>query len=114
MFCTNCGTQLMDKDRFCSQCGKPTSDAPIAADPSRQQTGGYYSPRRFVRTMGDKKVAGVCGGIARYFDVDPTLIRFIALATFLIYGVGALAYLIAWVVMPRDTDVAAAASAYRT
>ncbi len=50
----------------------------------------------------DSMVAGVCAGIAEYFEIDPTLIRllwvFLTIASF---GTGVLAYLIAWIVIPR-------------
>ena len=45
----------------------------------------------------DKKVAGVCGGFAEYFGIDSTIVRIILLC----YGVGLLAYLICWAVMPK-------------
>lgn len=48
-----------------------------------------------------KKVAGVCGGIAEYFDIDPTIIRLIWLIFVLVYGTGLVAYLICWVVIPE-------------
>ncbi len=49
----------------------------------------------------DRKVAGVCGGVARYLDIDPTIIRILWLAAFLFYGSGLLAYLICWIVIPK-------------
>ena len=49
----------------------------------------------------DKKVAGVCGGFAEYFGIDSTIVRIILLVLLLCYGVGLLAYLICWVVMPK-------------
>lgn len=55
-----------------------------------------------MRSARDRKIAGVCGGIAAYFGVDATLVRFAWLATFLIYGVGFLAYVIGWIVMPSE------------
>jgi phage shock protein C len=103
MFCTSCGAQLKDGDRFCSSCGKSTMPGAEAPPPGASYTG---APRRLVRTMNDKKIAGVCGGVAAYFGIDPTLVRFIALATFLVYGVGALAYIVGWIVMPEDRAVA--------
>ena len=48
----------------------------------------------------DKKIAGVCGGFANYFDIDPTIIRIIWLILLLACGFGGLAYLICWAVMP--------------
>lgn len=105
MFCTSCGAQLKDGDRFCSSCGKATVPGAEPPPPGTAYTTG--TARRLVRTMNDKKIAGVCGGVAAYFGVDSTLVRFIALATFLIYGVGAVAYIVGWIVMPEDRAVAA-------
>jgi phage shock protein PspC (stress-responsive transcriptional regulator) len=47
-------------------------------------------------------IAGVCGGLAEYFDVDSTFIRLAVLFIFLFQGVGLIAYLIAWVVMSEE------------
>jgi len=49
----------------------------------------------------DKKIAGVCGGIADYFDIDPTIVRIICGVLILAYGTGLLAYIIAAFVMPN-------------
>ena len=49
----------------------------------------------------DKKIDGVCAGIAEYFDIDPTLIRLIWALAVVFAGVGILAYIIAAIVMPR-------------
>lgn len=48
----------------------------------------------------DKKIFGVCGGIAEYFDIDPTLVRLAWVSSVTIFGVGGIAYLIAAVVLP--------------
>jgi len=50
----------------------------------------------------NKKIAGVCAGMARYLDMDVTLIRVLWLAIAVITGVGFIAYLAAWIVMPSD------------
>ena len=50
--------------------------------------------------MSDKKIFGVCGGLARYFDTDPTIIRIIWAVMVLVYGAGLLVYLIAALIMP--------------
>ena len=50
----------------------------------------------------NKKVAGVCAGFAHYFDVDVTLVRVVWLATAVTTGVGFLAYIAAWLIMPAD------------
>ena len=51
----------------------------------------------------DKKIGGVCGGIAEYFEIDSTLVRLLwVVVTLLSMGVGIIAYLIFWIVMPKN------------
>lgn len=57
---------------------------------------------RLYRSGQEKMVAGVCGGLAEYFDVDVTLVRLIALMTLLAGGAGFLAYFVAWIIIPLD------------
>jgi phage shock protein PspC (stress-responsive transcriptional regulator) len=58
--------------------------------------------KRLSRTREGRVVAGVCGGIAAYFGIDPTLVR-LAFAVFTIFGgAGVLIYLIAWIVIPEE------------
>ncbi|GAI35822.1 unnamed protein product, partial [marine sediment metagenome] len=47
-------------------------------------------------------IAGVCGGIAEYFDVDSTLVRLLAVLVVLLGGAGVIAYIIAWIVIPKN------------
>lgn len=58
--------------------------------------------KRLFRSTKDKKLGGVCGGLAEYFDIDPTLVRllwaFVSLASI---GCGVLAYFIAWIIIPE-------------
>lgn len=57
--------------------------------------------KRFYLSTTDKKIGGVCGGLAEYFGVDPLLVR---LAFFLVVwfaGVGLLAYLLLWILAPK-------------
>lgn len=58
--------------------------------------------KRLYRSRTDCKFAGVCGGLGEYFDVDPTLIRIITIVLFFAHGVGLLAYIIAWIAMPKE------------
>ncbi|HYL61130.1 MAG TPA: PspC domain-containing protein [Candidatus Methylomirabilis sp.] len=53
-----------------------------------------------MRSSTDKKIAGVCAGLADYFDLDPTLIRVIWLLLIICGGTGLLAYIIFWIVLP--------------
>lgn len=58
--------------------------------------------KRLYKSNTDKKVCGVCGGIANYFDVDPTVIRLIWVIFTLVGGSGLIAYIIAAIIMPDE------------
>ena len=59
-------------------------------------------PKRLTRTHDDKMVAGVCGGLARYFGVDPTLVRVGAVVALVLgFPATVLAYVVAWVITPQ-------------
>jgi phage shock protein C len=60
--------------------------------------------RRLIRPREGRMVAGVCAGLAAYFKVDVTLVRLaFGISTF-IYGIGALAYVIAWALVPEEGE----------
>ena len=107
MFCTQCGNQLAEADRFCPRCGKPNGvppGDPAAVPPPPVYVAPVTPYRPLRRKMRDKKIAGVCAGFAEYFDMDVTLMRIIFLVLLVTPpGVGLIGYLIAWVAMPRDT-----------
>ena len=58
--------------------------------------------KRLYKSSTDKKVCGVCGGIANYFDVDPTVIRLIWVIFTLVGGSGLIAYIIAAIFLPDE------------
>ena len=58
--------------------------------------------KRLYKSSTDKKVCGVCGGIANYFDVDPTVSRLIWVIFTLAGGSGLIAYIIAAIIMPDE------------
>lgn len=58
--------------------------------------------KRLYKSSTDKKVCGVCGGIANYFDVDPTVIHLIWVIFTLAGGSGLIAYIIAAIIMPDE------------
>ena len=58
--------------------------------------------KRLYKSSTDKKVCGVCGGLANYFDVDPTVIRLIWVIFTLAGGSGLIAYIIAAIIMPDE------------
>lgn len=96
MYCTKCGIQLEDQDKYCHECGSATQNA-------RQM----QQPLRLVRTiLTDKKVAGVCGGFARYLNMDPTLVRVLwVLLTFGLPPAGLLGYIAAWIIIPSEAQI---------
>lgn len=58
--------------------------------------------KRLTLSTTDKKLAGVCGGIAKYFDIDPLIVRIIWLVLMLCCGVGVVAYLLCWFLLPKE------------
>jgi phage shock protein C len=92
MFCTRCGVVLQENDRFCSQCGNGTPLGRVAP----------VERLRLTRDIANKKIAGVCAGFARYLDADVVLVRVLWLTVAICTGVGFLAYLAAWIIMPKE------------
>jgi phage shock protein C len=103
MFCAHCGKEITDASSFCSACG------------GRQQQ--RTSRKQLTLSATDKKIAGVCGGIAEYLDVDPTMVRLIWVALSVVPGGfigGAIAYLLAWIIIPKAPAFASASAATAT
>ena len=61
--------------------------------------------KRLYKIVQGKKLDGVCGGIAEYFDIDPTLVRIAWILVTAGAWCGIIAYIIAAIVMPRKSDV---------
>ena len=61
-------------------------------------------PSKLYRSRSQKMIAGVSGGLGEYFDVDPVLIRLLFVVTAFISGVGILAYIVLWIVVPFEGD----------
>ncbi len=53
-----------------------------------------------MRSSRDKKLGGVCAGLAEYFDLDPTIVRIVWLLAIFLGGTGLLLYLILWIALP--------------
>lgn len=58
--------------------------------------------KKLYKSKVDKKFAGVCGGVAEYFDLDSTIVRLVAILLIFGWGSGLLAYIIAALVMPDN------------
>ncbi len=66
------------------------------------KTRGSFKGKRLFKSKKNRMIAGVCGGIGEYFDVDPTLIRLLwALITLFSLGAGVIAYIIACIIIPE-------------
>ncbi len=59
--------------------------------------------RKLSRSESDRMVAGVCSGLGKYLNIDPTIVRLIFVLMFLLGGHGLLVYIILWIVMPVET-----------
>ena len=60
--------------------------------------------KKLYRSKTDKKLAGVCGGLAKYFGMDSTVVRLIVAALVIFGGLGLLGYLIAALIIPVEPD----------
>lgn len=58
--------------------------------------------KKLCKSSNDKKLAGVCGGIAEYFGIDSTIVRLALIVFCCMGGSGLLAYILAAIVMPED------------
>lgn len=100
MYCTHCGGEISDSSNYCPSCG------------GRQR---HAARKVLTLSATDKKLAGVCGGLAEYLDVDSTVVRLIWVALSLVPGGiigGAVVYALAWIIIPKAPEsVASTASA---
>jgi phage shock protein C len=58
--------------------------------------------KRIKRSNTDKMLAGVCGGLAKYFDIDSTLVRLAFAFAAIFAGTGVLIYLVMWIIVPKE------------
>jgi len=106
MICPNCQKDIAAGSKFCYNCGARQPETAAAPPPP-----AYQTPKRLVRSTNDRKVAGVCAGLADYFDLDATIIRVLWVLAVFFAGTGLLAYFILWVVLPEGMTGLATPSA---
>ena len=102
MLCVQCQREIVNESVYCAVCG------------ARQQGNRPQDNRRLRRSTSEKRIAGVCGGLAEYFNVDVSLVRLAWVVLTIVPGAiffGVLAYLAAWVLMPESKEVPVARSA---
>ena len=57
--------------------------------------------KKLYRSVENRMIGGVCGGIGEYFDIDPTLVRLLTVAFVLAGGSGLIGYIIGWIIIPE-------------
>jgi len=92
MYCNACGKAIADDGRFCTYCGSAVG-TPLAV-------------KKLIRYRGDRKIAGVCAGLARYLSLDVVLVRVLVAFITLLSGImpGVLAYIVAWIIVPEEPE----------
>lgn len=61
--------------------------------------------KKLYRSERERMIAGVCGGLAEYFEIDPTLIRLLWVLVTFVAGSGILIYILACIIIPSENDV---------
>lgn len=81
-----------------------TKKAKKTVKSQKQSKSESYNSNRLYRSRDDKMISGVCGGIAEHFNIDPVWIRLAAIITVFIDGIGLLAYVILWILIPENPN----------
>jgi len=60
--------------------------------------------KKLYRSRTDRKIWGICGGLAKYFDIDPTIVRVIAVVSIFVTGISIIAYIVMAIVVPLESS----------
>jgi len=85
------------------QLNEPSEGTESSTQERASTTG---EPKRLYRSLSDRYIAGVCGGIAEYFSIDANLVRIVWAISAFMGGIGIVAYIAAWIIVPESTEVA--------
>ena len=100
-YCDKCGKPINPEDVFCNNCGTEIKGSDNA------ETQRSYPPRQIAtqtklyRSVDDRWVAGVCGGLGKHFNIDPILIR-IAFILGIMGGMGLVVYIVLAIFVEED------------
>ncbi|WP_455139395.1 PspC domain-containing protein [Candidatus Hodarchaeum mangrovi] len=101
IYCSECGSVVRKEDIFCNASGSKLDKlktAKFTTTPSYSKSTSTYQhqPRkRLYRSVNDRWIAGVCGGLGTYFNIDPILIRIgFIIISILGYGMGLIIYIV--------------------
>jgi phage shock protein C len=102
MYCNACGKVIAEDGRFCSHCGNVVGIPP--------------APKKLMRSRFDRKVGGVCAGLAQYLDLDVSLVRILWFFVVLVSGIfpGIVAYVLAWIIVPEESMLLPVAASQQT
>jgi phage shock protein C len=104
MNCPNCQREIAEQSNFCYYCGARQQMTPA---------GTHTAHKRLMRSATDSKIAGVCGGIAEYLEIDSTVVRLIwVIAVFLPVPIfpAIVGYIVGWIIMPLAPAAAPSAT----
>ena len=97
MICPSCQKDIAAGSPYCYSCGAKQAGVAAATPSSASAADGR---RRLMRSSTDKKIGGVCAGLADYFELDPTIVRLLWFLAVFCAGTGFLVYVILWIVLP--------------
>ena len=106
MTCARCAKEISDDAAYCAYCG--AAQRGKGAETTRA--------RRLERSVTDRQIAGVCGGLGVYLGLDSTLVRILWIVLSIVPGAilfGLIAYLAAWLLIPEATIDSAAIATRR-
>jgi len=85
--------------------GEILTAGPTTTSSTAKEAEGEKPPvRRLYRSFRNKKIAGICGGLGDYFNVDPTVFRILWVLLLILFGTGILLYLVLWIVIPIESE----------
>ena len=93
MYCAHCGKQIDGAARFCPACGATLAPVMVGRAPL---------PGQLTRPRHPRVIAGVCSGLALHYGWDLSLVRVLTALVIVFTGVGLIAYLAAWIIIPEE------------